>query len=338
VQTKTHTWIPVALLFAGTLAAASGFTPGDPSRSAGTPADAIAVVLRVELPDEPAPQTRAGSLGVGALLYPGDSIVPAGQRRLFVLHADGRPEWISEPVRLPSEAIEASSLFRVIRAQLRNGATPPAAAPDTGGATEQGELPRRPTGARRVRSLTPTLTWHAHPDTERYRVHLWVTEGRIVTAEVEGDTVWSVPLDHALTPGMEYEWAVELLPEGRVSRRAAFSVAPREVMDGVARELGQLRMAGMDPSGDGLLAAAILFRSLGLPYDAADALSALRERGEPWSPGLEAFGQRLHAELNPRGGDVPAAHPDSTAYPDSAPPPDSAGPPDSVFPPTSGTR
>jgi hypothetical protein len=332
VQTKTHTWIPVALLFAGTLASASGFTPDDASRSAGTPADAIAVVLRVETPDEPDPSARAGTLGVGALLYPGDSIVPAGQGRLLVLHADGRPEWVSEPARLAPEAVEASSLFRVIRAQLRNGSAPPTATTDTSIATEQADLPHRPTGARRVRSLTPTLTWHAHPDAERYRVHLWVPEGRIVTAEVGRDTVWSVPLDHALTPGMEYEWAVELLPAGRISRRATFSVAPREVMDGVARELGHLRVAGLDPAADGLLAAAILFRSLGLPYDAADALSALRERGEPWSPGLEAFGQRLRADLTPRGGDAPAARPDS------ATPPDSVAPPDSIPPPTPRTR
>lgn len=87
------------------------------------------------------------------------------------------------------------------------------------------------------------------------------------------------------------------LPGERISSRGRFQVASREVLDGVAAELGHLRSRGLEPEDDGLLIAAALFRSMGLPYDALDALSDLEGQGDGWGEELHAFRERLVAEL-----------------------------------------
>ncbi len=285
----------VALIAAGALRAQSAAP-----RSTGT--DAVAVVLRVvdsiAVPRDTIDRESPEPIGLGALLRPGDRVVPPSGGHLLVLHAGGDLERIEESRRIEDPGVEATGLFRVIRAQLRRPAAPAGVREPPGpGAFE---LPVRPTGDRRVRSLTPTLIWRASEGAEGYRIHLWHPEGRIMTVEISADTSWTLPADQALTPGMAFEWAVDPFPGGRVSTRATFKVASREVLDEVASELGRMREAGLDPGGDGLLAAAIVFRALGLPYDAADALAELSTRAEPWSPELTAFRQRLADELEPR--------------------------------------
>jgi hypothetical protein len=240
---------------------------------------------------------------VGRFLQEGDDLRVPEDGRLLVLLRDGRTQEFTGGATPPDvESGEVDPLFRLLRALLRDegsGSDAGADETDPGVASETPELaaPIRPIGGRMVRSLTPTLVWRKEAEASEYRVHLWSPDGSVVTLTTGPDSIWTVPSDRALSPGTVYEWAVEPLPGERVGVRSRFQVASREVLDGVAAELGQLRSRGLEPEEDGLLIAAALFRSMGLPYDALDALSDLEAHGDGWSQELHAFRERLVVEL-----------------------------------------
>lgn len=268
-----------------------GFPQPDPT----APEEPVAIVLRAQAPNG----DETGAIPpVGALLYPGDRLDPPEESRILLLHRHGRLSEVAAPTKLAEAEGETDRVFRLLRALLRSVEEPDAprsGAPDPAAVAPE---PLRPTGERWVRSLTPVLAWRSVSETSQYRVHLWGPDGSVSTLPAGEDTVRTIPPESALSPGMRYEWAVELIPAHRVGPRATFHVAAREVLDELARELSRLRDMGLDPEGDGRLAAAALFRSMALPYDALDALTRLRDTREPWSGQLEAFHRRLVHDLS----------------------------------------
>jgi hypothetical protein len=281
-------------------AGASAATP------ATTPAAPTAVVLRAEglRPDAAA--------RVGSFLEPGERLVPPEAGRVVLLLHDGEALVVEEPMEVPEAAGETDRLFRLLRALLarpeeaRSLEPPPAqgaadSVHEPTGVEPADAVPVRPAGGRRVRAITPELVWRAADGAAAYRVHLWNPDEDLLEWEAGADTAWVLPPESALTPGSVYAWAVTPLPGTETGPRARFQVASREILDDVARELGELRARGLDPEGDGLLPAAALFRSMALPYDALSVLEELRARGDLWSEGLRAFAGRLDAELNDPG-------------------------------------
>jgi len=300
-----------AIFLVGLALILSGASPpqeAHPLVSPPEPSDleAWGVVLRqISPPDlEEAPDEEKNGTPppVGRFLHEGEEVLVPEDGRLLVLLRDGRTQEFRDHASPPEiETGEVDPLFRLLRALLREegaGSDPGAEAPDPGVVPDPSEFaaPLRPIGGRTVRSLTPTLIWRGEEASE-YRIHLWSPDGSVVTLVAGPDSIGTVPSDRALSPGTRYEWAVEPIPGERVGARGRFQVASREVLDGVAAELGQLRNRGLEPEEDGLLIAAALFRSMGLPYDALDALSDLEAQGDGWSHELRAFRARLVAEL-----------------------------------------
>jgi hypothetical protein len=316
IVTRSLAAVAVAVL----LAASTGFSlsepVGDPEPLREEP---VAVVVRSQAPVQapsqapaqaaahtPAPEEE-GIPALGALLHPGDRLAVPEGGRVVLLHLDGEVAQVEGALEVPEVEGPSDPIFRILRALLRPSeenageASPPEGAGEHGIETVSAE-PVRPVGDRWVRSLTPALTWRADGEAREYRVHIWGPDGGVWSLPAGEDTTWTIPTESALAPGAGYEWAVESLPGQRVGPRATFRVASRDVLDGLAQALGRLRSMGLDPEEDGRLAAAALFRSMALPYDALDALSRLQETDQPWSPALEAFHRRLIRDLGRANG------------------------------------
>ncbi len=255
-----------------------------------------AIVLRAA----PGPETGADTPAVGALLPVGEIAGSPGTSRLTLLLYDGRVVDVEPGYEVPPPGVEADPAFRVTRAHL-SAPDPeaPVADPDEAGRDpgERGPLPVRPTGGHQVRSITPRMVWHAFEGAEGYRLRLTVSEEEVLTLEAGADTVYTIPAEAALVPGASFEWAVAAMPGEAMGPPATFSIASRELLDEVAEALGRMRAMGLDPEENGLLVAAALFRSLRLPYDALAALEALQALGDPWSPDLVRFHDRVRTGL-----------------------------------------
>lgn len=301
---------PIGLSQLGPAQIGGPLPPGEASplqlRAEPAEAEAAAVVLRLQAPNVPSDSLpRPTPHAVGSLLLPGTLLhEPEGGRLLVLLH-DGLLHQVEDSARVPDPVGDPDPMFRLIRSLLLRSAEmaradatldPPALDPPAA-EVDARPLPVRPSGSRRVRSLTPLLVWRAADGAAGYRIHLWTTGDQVLSREVGPDTTWTLPVGFPLTPGAEYEWAVASLPGTLVSPRAPFQVAPRPVLDDVARELGRLRERGLDPEGDGLLPAVALYRSMALPYDALDALETLARLGDRRSPELRTLHDRLRAEL-----------------------------------------
>ena len=262
----------------------------------------LAVVLRVIDPGPDAPYQ------VGRFLMADEEPVETDAEAMVLLTRAG------EVIRLepgevatlrPQDEETADPLFRLLRALLRDGpssAVDPAAhvadPTDPFLRPNSDELrPIRPTGDRMVRSLMPRMEWEGREEVATYRLYLWAADGTLVTMDAGSHASWTLPPEAALSPGARYEWAVEPLPGDRIGPRATFIVAPREILDEVAQELGGLRRRGLDPEGDGRLAAAAVFRSMGFAYDALDTLTDLQAAGDPLGPEVTEFHRRLVDEL-----------------------------------------
>ncbi|TVR66024.1 MAG: hypothetical protein EA422_02850 [Gemmatimonadales bacterium] len=265
-----------------------------------------AVVLRVVEPSD------VPAHGIGSFLMPGDEVAPTGAERVLLLTRGGELVQVEggETLEVSEEGMtETDPLFRLLRALLReamvlsdSSAGLPAATPPLPlGDGAEPALPLRPTGDRLVRSLTPRMQWQPEAEAMGYRIHLWESDGSLISVEAgtEAGTEagWTLPPEAALNPGARYEWAVEPRPGDRISPRASFHVASREILDELAQELGKLRQRGLDPDGDGRLPAAAIFRSMGFPYDAMDTLEALAATGDPLAPEVQDFRRRLVEEL-----------------------------------------
>jgi len=246
------------------------------------------------------PEAGADAPAVGALLSEGEIAGSPGTTRLTLLLHDGSVVEAEPGYEVPPPGEEAAPAFRVTRAHLL---APDPEAPvgdrhelrrDPG---ERGPIPVRPAGGHQVRSLTPRMVWHAVEGAEGYRLQLTVSDEGVLTLEAGADTVYTIPAEAALVPGARFEWVVTAMPGDVMGPPATFSIASRELLDEVAEVLGRLRAMGLDPEEDGLLVAAALFRSLRLPYDALAALEALQALGDPWSPDLVRFHDRVRTGL-----------------------------------------
>jgi len=234
---------------------------------------------------------------IGALLRPGDRVVPVGESGVQLLHSDGSWSRVEDPLEIvPPGGLTVPAFVRlrelILRFTDRAPVPPPSPQEDT-------PYPLGPANDIPVRVLTPTLAWRSTPGVEQYRVMLWDAAGELRTLEVEGSTT-VLPPEWALTPGEAYEWAISPLPVGETGSRVRFRVLDREGLDRVAEEMYLLRESGLDPESHGALPALAVFQDLDLVYDALAVLDALLSReGPDVVPALRSLRSHLLRTVHP---------------------------------------
>ncbi len=245
----------------------------------------LAVVVRVEgdveLQREGADPELAS---VGARLGAGDRLVPAEDGRAVVVSRTGTRQEVTEAVQIrdPGPSEEGDLFDRTVRVLSRA-----ASADSRNLANRQGMIrpipgeptPLAPRNGIAVMDVRPTFRWATVDGAEGYTVQLRREGAPPVRFQAGADTLWTLPSEvPPLLPGETYRWTIAPTG-GRPAREESFVVADAETYAEVAGALGALREMEMDPAGDGLLLAAVVYLDSGLLYDAAAALDALESGG-----------------------------------------------------------
>jgi hypothetical protein len=227
---------------------------------------------------------------VGDKLAAGDRVLPGSGARAVVVHRTGASQTITQAVTIesPSAGDDESDMFsRTVGVLARAADTDARAQPNRQGMIRPlpGQaVPVAPRNDLPVSQARPTLTWFSVPDSEGYRIHLWDGNGEMRTFETGTDTVWTFPAGELeLAPGQRYEWTAAPLVSGRLSERHAFRTLDEDRHRALSEDLALLAEAGLDPSDDGLLLAAIIYRDYDLFYDAHQALRELEASGAEMS-------------------------------------------------------
>lgn len=222
---------------------------------------------------------------VGTRLVAGDEVLPASGARAILITRTGAQQVVTEATTVQEPRAGGNpDLFARAMSTLAQAAS--ADARTAGG--RQGmirPIPGEPVLVAPRNGLTvtgdhPTFSWMPVEGATAYTLQLRkVDGGRPMRYEVTG-TEWTLPAtEAALEAGATYAWTVA--PKGgRPTREQQF-----KVIDGIDREtldttLGEIRAMGLDPMGDGLFLTAVIFRDLGLFYDAASALTSVEATGE----------------------------------------------------------
>ncbi len=218
---------------------------------------------------------------VGTRLASGDQIITGGGEAVIV-HATGRTQRVTETLTIPAASgdSEAGAFSRTMRV-LASAATTDA----RGNPNRQGmirPIPGEPVliaprNGLPVMDARPTFFWHSVEGATGYMIQVRNLEGGITRYETS-DTTWALPTDAPdLLRGQTYAWTVAPSGSGRPTREQRFLVLGGEEHGEVAGALESLAAAGLDPTGDGALMAAAVYREVGLFYDASATLAFLDE-------------------------------------------------------------
>jgi hypothetical protein len=272
----------LVLLLLTTLAAA-----GLP-RVARAAVDPVAVVVRVM--GRVQVQRGAASAAeakIGMPLMPGDQVVVPAGGQAVVLYRTGRTQTLSGTARIAAPtAAQRSGVFRqTVRTLTQVASTDARTQPNRQGMIRPiagAAVPISPRNAIKVRGGRPTFTWFAVPDVHDYEIQVRKVDGGPVTRwPVGADTTWTLPASApALEPGATYEWSVAW-PDGRAAAPQRFRVATPAEEAAVARQIRGLWDVGLNPRGDGLMLAAVIYRDAGFLYDARRSLDELALTGLP---------------------------------------------------------
>jgi hypothetical protein len=251
-------------------------------------AEPVAVLAQVE----GAVHVRAAAGGgaeparVGRALFPDDSVAVGSGGRAVLLYRTGRLQTTTQGVRIaePREAASGTLYERTVRTIGQVATTDVRNQPNRQGMIRPVPglpVPVSPRNEIAVLDVRPKLTWHATPGAGEYTVQLRRTDvagARPVRFATGADTTWHYPAEEpALEAGGTYEWTVAV--GGRVAPPQRFRVAAPTLFVEVAAAIDELRGAGVDPAGDGLLLMAIAYRDAGLFYDADVVLRRLAGNG-----------------------------------------------------------
>ena len=259
---------------------------------------------------------RAGEAGsaraaVGMRLAAGDRVVPNGGQAVL-LYRTGRKVTATAQMQIeePQEADQAGLFTRSVGTLTRVATTDASQHPNRQGMIRPiagAAVPIAPRNDLLVLSATPTLNWFSVPEATGYVVQIRATAGcddcKVVRHSVEGDTLYTIPADQALKPGASYSWTVGITPRGRIAPEQKFRVMTDEERTNVEAAIAGLEAAGLDPNGDGLFMAALVYRDAGLIYESIRALNALRDQG--MDAGFDYW--QLRGELLDALGDIDGA-------------------------------
>jgi hypothetical protein len=222
---------------------------------------------------------------VGARLAVGDEVLPASGARAILITRTGAQQVVTQATTIEEPRGGGNpDLFARAVATLAQAAS--ADARTAGG--RQGmirPIPGEPVlvaprNGLIVTADRPAFSWMPVEGAAAYTLQLRkVDGGQPMRFEVTG-TEWTLPPDQpALETGARYAWTVA--PKGgRPTREEQFSVIGTADNELLASTLGEVRAMGLDPMGDGLFLTAVIFRDLGLFYDADMALKGLEKAGE----------------------------------------------------------
>ena len=227
---------------------------------------------------------------VGDKLAAGDQVVPGAGSRAVIVHRTGASQEVTSAFTVQAQGgsdDDGDMFSRTVGVLSRAADSDARAQPNRQGMIRPlpGQaVPVAPRNDLAVAEVRPTLTWFSVSDSPGYRIHLWEADGSMRTFETGLDTVWTLPEEEGgLTPGAAYEWTAAPLESGRLAERHAFRVLDEEGTGALEGELERLVSSGLDPEGDGLFLAAVLYRDYGLFYDALAALEELEATGSEMS-------------------------------------------------------
>jgi hypothetical protein len=244
--------------------------------------DPVAVMVRVT----GRVQVQRGSAAaaeakVGMQLLPGDQVVVPAGGQAVVLYRTGRTQTLAQSGRIAAPAAaRPNGVFRqTVRTLGQVASTDARTQPNRQGMIRPiagAAVPISPRNEIRVRGGRPTFTWFAVPEVTDYEIQLRRVDGGPVTRyPVGADTSWMLPASApALEPGATYEWSVAW-PDGRAAVPQRFRVATAAEEAAVSRSIRGLWDVGLNPRGDGLLMAAVIYRNAGFLYDARRSLDEL---------------------------------------------------------------
>ncbi len=131
-----------------------------------------------------------------------------------------------------------------------------------------------------VATTRPTFRWMAVDGADGYTIQIRrVDGGRPVRFDTGVSSDWTLPADApGLLPGATYAWTVA--PSmGRPTREQQFRVISGDEYSELEAGFAEVSAMGVDPMTDGLFLTAIIYRDLGLVYDAHAALKGLASAG-----------------------------------------------------------
>ena len=273
----------------------------------------VAVVVSVtgNVNVQRAGEANSARAAVGMRLSAGDRVVPNGGQAVL-LYRTGRKVTATAETQIeePQETDQAGLFTRSVGTLTRVATTDAKQHPNRQGMIRPiagAAVPIAPRNDLLVLSTTPTLNWFSVPEAEGYVVQIRATAGcescKVARHTIEGDTMFTIPADQALVPGASYSWTVGITPRGRIAPEQKFRVMTKEERTNVDAALAGLEAAGLDPKGDGLFLAAVLYRDAGLIYESMRALNALREQG--LGAGFDYW--QLRGELLDALGDIDGA-------------------------------
>jgi hypothetical protein len=247
--------------------------------------DPAALVVRLQGSVQIRHAGNTGPAAQGARLVVGDEVLPAAGARAILITRTGAQQVITEATTIqePRGGGNPDMFARAI-STLTQAAS--ADARTAGG--RQGmirPIPGEPVlvaprNGLAVTTAHPTFAWMPVEGAAGYTLQIRrVDGGRPVRYEVTG-TEWTLPgSEAALEAGATYAWTVA--PQGgRPTREQQFKVIGSVDKETLDTTLGDIRAMGLDPMGDGLFLTAVIFRDLGLFYDAASALERVEATGE----------------------------------------------------------
>ncbi len=247
--------------------------------------DPAALVVRLQGSVQIRHAGTTGPAAQGTRLVVGDEVLPADGARAILITRTGAQQVVTEATTIqePRGGGNPDMFARAI-STLSQAAS--ADARTAGG--RQGmirPIPGEPVLVAPRNGLTvttahPTFAWLPVEGATAYTLQIRRVDGsRPARYEVTG-TEWTLPeAEAALEAGATYAWTVA--PKGgRPTREQRFTIIGSEVRETLDTTLGDIRAMGLDPMEDGLFLTAVIFRDLGLFYDAASALEGLEEAGE----------------------------------------------------------
>jgi hypothetical protein len=227
----------------------------------------------------------AAPAAVGTRLVAGDEVLPGSGARAILITRTGAQQVVTQTTTIEEPRGGGNpDLFARAMSTLAQAAS--ADARTAGG--RQGmirPIPGEPVLVAPRNGLIvsadhPTFSWLPVEGATEYTLQLRKADGgRPVRFEVTG-TEWTLPdTEPALEAGATYAWTVAPMG-GRPTREQQFRFIDRIDQDALDTTLGEIRAMGLDPMGDGLFLTAVIFRDLGLFYDASSALTSVEAGGE----------------------------------------------------------
>lgn len=291
-----------------TLACVGPFLPGQELEAQAT--SALVSQIRGDVKVRKEGEEAEHPAKVGLRLVQGDSLHVARGSRAVLLFNNGRLVTATTPLRIgPVGGAGAAEVYQRAARTLASAEKQERPRPEAGVGRPPpaGAYPLEPAFGSATLAQRPTFAWQAQEGVEEYLLQVRRMDGGSPSRfQVRGSGPWTLPDTAApLERGAEYAWTVVALPGGRLAGEERFRVLDDASAAEVTELLDMLRIAGLDPEGEGLLVLATVYADLGLLHEAEAALA--RIAAETTAAERDASVDLLHAQVLERLGRIDEA-------------------------------